>query len=102
MAGARRFYFPLTFVLAVFAAGCGYRVAIIYLKPRGDASLQAAIANVYMIVARPQIPGAETLTKLGLHREADLPIELDVDRLGQAVSAQLAARGGRLSAYRVR
>ena len=86
---------------AVFFAGCGYQVAITYLKPRQPSTSQASIANVYLLVRRPPILDADTHSKFGFLSESDLPVDLDINRFAAQVALFLRDRGGRLAAYRV-
>jgi len=82
----RRFV-PLGLLAVLIFAGCGYRVAIPYLKSRQPYLQQAALSNVYMIVQ--------------LQSRAGQPVELDIDRFASKMARYLRDRGARLMAYRL-
>lgn len=88
---------------AIFAVGalssCATRIPIPYLKPSVSRLPPGALANVYLIVECPTLPGTESYSKNAFQREEDLPVHLNVDRLATSLSKAIAARGGRLAAY---
>jgi hypothetical protein len=88
-----------TFLCALVS--CSYRTSIVYLKSKSSTFKQDKLANVYMLVNRPDISGPATTSKSGLQQVEDLPLEIDIDRLAKQVAALLKERGGRLSAYRL-
>ncbi len=98
----KKILLTLTVPFLIFT-GCGYQVRIDYLKPvRASTPEQIrALENVYLVVRESAAASPPFRGKLGALLQEGLSPEIDLRGFAAEVQRPLAARGGRLCAYRV-